>query len=193
MPEVDSIMSFEEQIRLPDFIYSMWLQQNKLDYYFSNNENSMLRDIDSDNIINMYLLGSKRVTFTTKLLRHPYLLRKIYKDNTPVIITPVSNPLLQRSDAIYHSNPAIVLFNFNMALIVSSEYPSLWKTAPLTMDYYLLLMRLSDTSADLRTLKQLLYNSIVHSKISETHKLMVMAQWNILWSQWICKLQGIPF
>lgn len=193
LPDIDNTMSFSEQILSPDFIYSMWLQKNKIDYYFSSNENSVLKNEDSDDIVNMYLLGTKRITFTSKLIQHPYLLRKIYKDNTPIILTPISNPLLQNAETIYHSNPANVLFNFNMPLIISSEYPAIWKTTPLTMDYYMLIMRLGDSSVDLHILKQLLYNSLVYSKISDSAKITAISQWNILWSQWICKLQGIPF
>lgn len=183
----------DEKHSLVDFLYPMWLMQSELEYYFSDNEDASESAFEKDDSINAFLLGSKRITFTSKLLRHPYLLRKVYQENLPIILTPVSNPLLQNADIMYHSHPATILFDFNMALVVSSEYPALFGTDPMTMDFYLLFMRLGDTFADIRTLKQLLYNSFIHSANTQTMKLKAITQWNILWSQWICKMQNVHF
>lgn len=188
-PELDGPLP--DDINAADFIYPMWLLRNDLNFYLTSNENSLLREFESEDILDMHLLGSKRVTFTSKLLRHPYLLRKIYRENTPIVLSPVSNPILQKTDAIYHSHPAAILFDFNLPLLLSSEYPALWRTAPLTMDYYLMLMRMGDSSADIRILKQFAYNSLIYSEMDANQKLVAIAQWNTVWTQWICKLQNV--
>uniref|UniRef100_A0A1A9WPY4 Adenosine deaminase n=1 Tax=Glossina brevipalpis TaxID=37001 RepID=A0A1A9WPY4_9MUSC len=175
---------------LRDFSERLIYMQDSMDFYFTADDVYASQLDNDENLIDAYLLGSKRLPFSYSLMQHPYILRQIHRLNIALVINPISVEYLQNlGNSRFH--PASILFTFNLPLVISSDYPRLWQASPLTHDFYVAFMKIAPRESDLRVLKQLARNSIVHSAKSEAERDVALRVWEIMWSKWICELKNM--
>uniref|UniRef100_A0A1A9ZTP8 Adenosine deaminase n=1 Tax=Glossina pallidipes TaxID=7398 RepID=A0A1A9ZTP8_GLOPL len=175
---------------LRDFSARLIYMQDSMDFYFTVDDVYANQLDNEENLIDAYLLGSKRLPFSYPLMQHPYILRQIHRLNIGLVINPISIEYMQNlGNSRFH--PASILFTFNLPLIISSDYPRLWQASPITHDFYVTFMKIAPRESDLRVLKQLARNSIVHSAKSEAERDVALRVWEIMWSKWICELKNM--
>lgn len=138
------------------------------------------------------LLGTKRIGHGYGLAKHPKLIELIKERNIAIEINPVSNQVLKLVDD-YRNHPASVLLAQNVSLVVSSDDPSFWEVSKLSHDFYMAFLGIASRHNDLRTLKKLAINSIVHSGMSMTEKSYALIKWESAWDAFIEKLVNHQF
>ncbi|XP_037824344.1 adenosine deaminase 2-like [Lucilia sericata] len=169
---------------LKEFSSRLLRIQNRLDFYFTTPDLDWHNSKVDAEILESYVLGTKRITFHKALLRHPYLVTKLASKNMGIIINPIADQF-NHNIADLRDHPASLLFHYNLPLIIGSDYPFYWKADLLTHDFYMVFMYIAPQQGDLKMLKQLAYNSIYYSGLEESKKLEVWKLWNFLWSHWI--------
>ena len=137
--------------------------------------------VSNHNLVDAYLLKSKRVGHGYNLYMFPKLLEKYKKANIALEVCPISNIRLGYvSDLRQH--PAIEYIKRGIPVVIASDDPTFFENKSLTDDWFAVIL-----SFDLRIaeIKQLCLNSILYSGISEDEKQRLLAAWRRQWKNFV--------
>jgi len=149
-----------------------------LPLYFHDGESDWPSDL---NLYDAYLLGTRRVGHGFNLFRFPQLERRLKASRVALEICPISNQVLRYvSDLRIH--PANGYLNRGLPCVLSNDDPGILGNDGLSYDFWeaMVAWRL-----DLRGLKQLAQNSLVHSGMTESEKEAALANWQVAWNRWV--------
>ena len=104
--------------------------------------------------------------------------------NIAIEVNPISNQVLGLVGDL-RNHPASVFFAQNYPVIVSSDDPGLWGAKSLSYDFYETFMGIMSRSSDLRALKKLAMNSILHSVMNDEEKLKSFEIFKKQWEQFL--------
>ncbi len=156
------------------------LQNRTLPLYFHDGESDWAAD---DNLLDAYLLGSKRIGHGFNLYRFPDLQRRLIADGVAVEVCPISNQQL-RYVADLRLHPAAGYLNRGVPCVLGNDDPGILGNDGLAYDFWEAYMA---WNLDLRALKQLALNSLVYSAMTESEKKAAIARWEKSWSAWIAR------
>ncbi|XP_004526784.1 adenosine deaminase 2 [Ceratitis capitata] len=172
---------------LKDFIPQLLSMPADIDFYFHAGETNWYGAAVDENLIDAVLLGTKRIGHGFALTKHPLVLQALKERNIPVEINPISNQVLQLV-ADYRNHPCSHLFSDNFTVVISSDDPSFWRATPLSHDFYIAFLGIASAHADLRLLKKLAINSLVHSALNEQQQLVALEKWQLKWDEFVEKI-----
>ena len=133
------------------------------------------------NLVDAYLLKSKRVGHGYNLYMFPNLLEKYKRADIALEICPVSNIRLGYvSDLRQH--PAIEYLKRGVPIVIASDDPIFFENKALTDDWFAVILSFDLTISEI---KQLSLNSILYSGVSSREKARLLKVWKRQWQNFV--------
>jgi adenosine deaminase CECR1 len=92
-------------------------------------------------------------------MKHPYVWNTIKSRDIAIEINPISNQVLHLVEDL-RNHPATFYMSENIPIVISNDDPGFWNARGLSYDMYYAVMAFAPMNAGLKTLKQLVYNSL---------------------------------
>ncbi|KAL4472248.1 hypothetical protein ABPG72_013881 [Tetrahymena utriculariae] len=125
-----------------------------------------LHTLTNTNLLDILILGTKRIGHGINLAQHSYLLEKIKNEEICLEICPVSNQILKYIDDI-RLHPIKTFINYGVKVSINSDDPGLFGYNGVSMDFFFVSI---GTQLDYKDLKLCVYNSIQYSFLSVQQK-----------------------
>lgn len=138
---------------------------------------------NSDNIIDAYLLGVKRIGHGYNLYRYPELLELIKKADICLDVCPVSNQSLRLLKDL-RNHPATEYLKRGVPMTIGSDDPAYQETTTLVDDYFAAVVC---WDLSIGELKQLCQNSIKYSALDPKNKKALQNNWERRWNDFVKK------
>lgn len=136
---------------------------------------------NSYNVVDAYLLKSKRVGHGTNLYRFPKLADKFAEEQIPLEIAPVSNHSLGYV-ADWRNHPAVEYARRGIPVVLGSDYPLFFGNNGLSYDFFI---AAAYWDMSLSELKKFCINSIKYSAVTEREREAMMNRWAERWDDFI--------
>ncbi|XP_012250100.1 adenosine deaminase 2-like [Bombus impatiens] len=155
-----------------------------ISFFFHAGETNWLGASTDENLVDAILLNTKRIGHGYALTSHPFLLELVRKMNIAIEVNPISNQVLKLVGDL-RNHAARALFSGGYPMVISNDDPGLWGAKGLSYDFYEGFMALMSMHADLRSLKQLAWNSLVYSTLHDSEKQKALHIWEGKWQTFI--------
>ena len=126
------------------------------------------------------LLGASRIGHGIALFKHPLLMEIVKSRQIAIEICPTSNQILGFV-ADLRNHPAVHYINSGLAVVLSPDDAAIMRNS-ISHDFYVAFMA---WGLDLRALKQLALNSLVHSAMDADEKKRAIARWEKRWAEFV--------
>ncbi len=134
----------------------------------------------SENLYDALLLGAPRIGHGLALVRHPLLMQMARDRGVAVEVCPISNQVLGFV-ADLRAHPAVAYINAGIPVVLSPDDPGMMRHT-FSYDFYEAFMA---WELDLRELKQLAMNSLLHSAMDPEEKRQALAVWRERWAEFV--------
>ena len=134
----------------------------------------------SENLYDALLLGAPRIGHGLALVRHPVLMEIVRERGIAVEVCPISNQVLGYVGDL-RAHPAVAYINAGIPVVLSPDDPGLTRHT-FSYDFYEAFMA---WDLDLRELKQLALNSLVHSAMGPEEKRRALEVWRKRWADFV--------
>ncbi|ESO95457.1 hypothetical protein LOTGIDRAFT_215090 [Lottia gigantea] len=155
-----------------------------LPYFFHSGETKWQDTIVDYNLVDALLLNTTRIGHGFALTKHPYIKNMVEKRGIAVELNPISNQVLKLVDDI-RNHPGAILMTKKFPVVVSSDDPAVWGAKPLSHDFYMAFMGMCGADEGIAILKQLAYNSIQYSAMTNAEKTNAFQSWEQRWNAFI--------
>ena len=135
---------------------------------------------ENENLYDAILLGAARIGHGVALIKHPRLMQIVKERGIGVEVCPISNQLLGYVSDL-RNHPAVHYINAGLPVVLSTDNPAIFRQS-LSHDFYAAFMA---WGLDLRSLKQLAMNSLIHSAMNPDEKKRALAAWDRRWATFI--------
>jgi adenosine deaminase CECR1 len=142
---------------------------------------------ESPNLYDAVLLGAERIGHGLALVRHPLLMEMVRERRIAIEVCPVSNQILGYV-ADLRAHPAVAYINAGIPVVLSPDDPGIMRHT-LSHDFYEAFMA---WELDLRDLKQLALDSLLHSAMGPEEKARARAAWERRWVEFVRWLNAQP-
>ena len=160
------------------------VEEHNITFFFHAGETNWLGASTDENLVDAILLNTKRIGHGYALTSHPFLLELVRKMNIAIEVNPISNQILKLVDDL-RNHAAKPLFSGGYPVVISNDDPGLWGAKGLSYDFYEGFMALMSMHADLRSLKQLAWNSLVYSTLHDSEIQKAIHIWEGKWQTFI--------
>lgn len=171
-------------VPLTNFIAGIKELSSGMDFFFHAGETNWYGTSVDMNLIDAVLLNTKRIGHGYALTKHPDVLKLIKKKKIAIEVSPLSNQVLMLVEDL-RNHPANTLIAEGYPVVICSDDPGFWGAKGLSYDWYMTFLGMTSRNADLRVLKQLAINSIIHSAIFD--KVDALIKWKSKWDDFIDK------
>ncbi|XP_037898624.1 adenosine deaminase 2-like isoform X1 [Glossina fuscipes] len=172
---------------LTDFIEIFKEVPDTIKFFFHAGETNWYGTSTDLNLFDAILLNTTRIGHGYALMKHPILWKAVKERNIAIEVCPISNQVLHLVWDL-RNHPGAFYLSQNIPVVISSDDPGFWGAKGLSYDYYYAIMSLASNQSGLRTLKQLVWNSISYSTLNKTERALANAT---LKRQWDLFLDGI--
>jgi adenosine deaminase CECR1 len=148
-----------------------------LPFYLHSGETSWA---ENENLYDAILLGAARIGHGLALIKHPRLMQIVKERGIGVEVCPISNQLLGYVSDL-RNHPAVHYINAGLPVVLSTDDPAIFRQS-LSHDFYAAFMA---WGLDLRSLKQLAMNSLIHSAMNPDEKKRALEAWDRRWATFI--------
>jgi adenosine deaminase CECR1 len=134
----------------------------------------------SENLYDALLLGTRRIGHGLALVRHPLLMEMARERGIAVEVCPISNQILGYVGDL-RAHPAVAYINAGIPVVLAPDDPGVMRHT-FSYDFYQAFMA---WELDLRELKQLAMNSLLHSAMDPEEKRQALAVWRERWAEFV--------
>ncbi len=135
---------------------------------------------ENENLYDAVLLGASRIGHGVALFKHPLLMQIVKARGIAIEVCPISNQILGYVPDL-RNHPAVHYINAGLPVVLSPDDPGIMRHS-LSHDFYAAFMA---WGLDLRSLKQLAMNSLLHSAMSPDEKRRALASWDRRWAVFV--------
>ena len=140
---------------------------------------------ENENLYDAVLLGASRIGHGVALFKHPLLMEMVKSRGIAIEVCPTSNQILGFV-ADLRNHPAVNYINSGLAVVLSPDDAAIMRNS-ISHDFYVAFMA---WGLDLRGLKQLALNSLLHSAMDAGEKKRAIATWERRWTEFIRWVNG---
>lgn len=140
---------------------------------------------ENENLYDAVLLGASRIGHGVALFKHPLLMEMVKSRGIAVEVCPTSNQILGYV-ADLRNHPAVHYINSGLTVVLSPDDPAIMRNS-VSHDFYVAFMA---WGLDLRGLKQLALNSLLHSAMDAHEKERAVATWERRWTEFVAWING---
>ncbi|XP_073829038.1 adenosine deaminase 2-like [Musca autumnalis] len=134
------------------------------------------------NLLDAILLNATRIGHGYALMKHPMLWNAVKSRDIAVEVNPLSNQIL---DLVWdlRNHPAALFVAENIPMVICNDDPGFWDAKGLSYDFYYAIMSMAPYNAGLKTLKQLVWNSLKYATFDESERknayAVLQKKWNV--------------
>lgn len=179
----------EDGHQLVDYHQELLEVSDKLNFFFHAGETNWYGHTDL-NLIDAVLLNTSRIGHGFALPKHPVVMETVKAQKIAVEICPISNQVLMlHRDPRNH--PAISLISNGFPVVICNDDPAVWGATGLSYDWYVVFLAMTSSDAGIETLKQLAFNSISYSGMTDQNKSKAIEIWTEDWKKFVDDLLAI--
>lgn len=138
-------------------------------YFFHAGETNGYGSEADLNLVDAVLLNSRRIGHGYSLYKHPILWKMVKKKGIALEICPLSNQILRLVTDL-RNHPAVFYVSESVPIVIAPDDPGFWDSLGVSYDFYYALMSLAPASAGIGFLKQIVWDSVKYSSLSETER-----------------------
>ncbi|XP_055849822.1 adenosine deaminase 2 [Episyrphus balteatus] len=172
---------------LYDFIEELKELPETAKYFFHAGETNWFGSSSDYNLLDAILLNSTRIGHGYALVKHPVLWNAVKKRDIALEVSPISNQVLNLVWDL-RNHPGAFFISENMPIVITSDDPGFWNTKGLSYDFYYAIMSFAPNHAGLKTLKQLVWNSIKYSVLNEYERKEAYALLDQKWDEFLDRI-----
>ncbi|XP_050679733.1 adenosine deaminase 2-like [Leptidea sinapis] len=172
---------------LSDYVPTLLEAKKNMKFFFHGGETNWFGTSTDENLVDAILLGAKRIGHGYALIKHPDLMDAVKKKDIAVEVNVISNTVLSLVRDV-RNHPLATYLATDMPIVISSDDPGMWDSDPLSHDFYVMFVGVASKKADLRTLKQLVINSIRYSELDNRGKRSMFKIFN---KKWHCFIRSL--
>lgn len=140
---------------------------------------------ENENLYDAILLGARRIGHGLALIKHPLLMEIVKARDIAIEVCPISNQILGYVPDL-RNHPAVSYINAGLPVVLSPDDPAIMRHS-FSHDFYQAFMA---WGLDLRDLKQLAMNSLLHSAMDVDEKKRALASWQKRWAAFVTWLSA---
>jgi adenosine deaminase CECR1 len=140
---------------------------------------------EGENLYDAVLLGARRIGHGLALVRHPLLMERVRERGIAIEACPISNQVLGYVGDL-RAHPAVAYINAGIPVVLSPDDPGIMRHT-FSHDFYEAFMA---WELDLRDLKQLALDSLLHSAMGPEDKARARLVWEGRWAEFVRWLNG---
>lgn len=165
-----------------EFLALLQEHKHKLNYFFHAGETNWNGMSSDENLVDVIVLGTRRIGHAYALMKHPVILEEVKKRGIAIEVNVISNAVLKLVDDV-RNHPLAVFLAQDLPVVISSDDPGLWEADPFSHDFYVTFVAVSSRHADLRLLKKLALNSLYYS--FHSNKVELASEFEKRWAKFI--------
>ncbi|XP_050072655.1 adenosine deaminase AGSA-like [Anopheles maculipalpis] len=152
-------------------------------YFFHAGETVGYLSEADENVIDAVLLDTKRIGHGYALIKHPILWHTVQRKQIVLEVCPISNQVLGLVRDL-RNHPASFYVAQNIPITITSDDPGFWDAVGVTFDYYYAFMAIAP-QAGLGFLKQLVWNSVRFSSLSDEERQNITSTMEKQWALFV--------
>ncbi|KAG5669875.1 hypothetical protein PVAND_000166 [Polypedilum vanderplanki] len=159
------------------------ISQNGRFFFHAGETNWFNTDADH-NLIDAILMNTKRIGHGYSLYKHPVLWEAFKEKDIALEISPISNQVLHLVQDL-RNHPASFYISENIPIVIANDDPGFWNAKGLSYDFYYAFMAFAPSDTGLQILKQLAWNSLKYSAMSQKERSDAAVVFKASWDKFI--------
>lgn len=161
----------QEDINNPLIFFSDKLRkfEKTAPYFFHAGETNGYGSEADLNLVDAVLLNSRRIGHGYSLYKHPVLWKMVKEKGIALEVCPLSNQVLRLVSDL-RNHPAVFYVSESVPVVIAPDDPGFWDSMAVSFDFYYALMSLAPYSAGIGFLKQIVWDSVKYSTLTETER-----------------------
>ncbi|XP_061386159.1 adenosine deaminase 2-like [Musca vetustissima] len=153
-------------------------------FFFHAGETNWFGASTDYNLLDAILLNTTRIGHGFALMKHPVLWNAVKSRDIAVEVSPISNQILNLVWDL-RNHPGALFLAQNIPMVICNDDPGFWDAKGLSYDFYYAIMSLAPNNAGLKTLKQLVWNSLKYSTFEAGERQRAYALLQKKWDHFI--------
>lgn len=150
-------------------------------FFFHAGETNWYNSQADLNLLDAILMNSARIGHGYALLKHPVMRKAVQDRKIAIEVSPLSNQILHLVWDL-RNHPAGFFLSEDVPMVIANDDPGFWGAKGLSYDMYYAIMSFAPMNAGLKTLKNIVWNSIKYSSLNDKERKMaeklLTKQWN---------------